>query len=113
MEGPIYIDKPCSNLDILPTLSNLFGLEYDSRLMMGRDILSDSEGLVVFSNHSFITEHGHYNARLDEFVPYDDVTVPESYAQEIMEQVNDMFYYSCAVLNHDYYSSLDLFGASS
>lgn len=109
METPIVVGKPCSSLDILPTLSNLFGLEYDSRLMMGRDILSDSEGLVVFSNHSFITEHGHYNARTDEFTPYDDVAVPESYAQEIMAQVNDMFYYSAAVLTQDYYSLLPLF----
>lgn len=111
MESPIVTDKFCSSLDILPTLSNLFGLEYDSRLMMGRDILSDSEGLVVFSNHSFITEHGRYNARTDEFTPYDDIAVPDSYAREVMEQVNNMFLYSVAVLDHDYYGILDLFGA--
>ncbi|MDE6108220.1 MAG: LTA synthase family protein, partial [Oscillospiraceae bacterium] len=55
MEEPIIIDKPCASLDILPTLSNLFGLEYDSRLLMGRDILSDSPGLVILSDRSFIT----------------------------------------------------------
>lgn len=108
MEGAVTVSKPCSNLDILPTLSNLFGLEYDSRLLMGRDILSDSEGLVVFSNHSFITEHGRYNARTDEFVPYDDVAVPESYARGILDQVNDMFYYSAVVLENDYYAKLGL-----
>ncbi len=108
MEETVVVNKPCSSLDILPTLSNLFGLEYDSRLLMGRDILSDSEGLVVFSNHSFITEHGHYNARTDEFTPYDDVAVPESYARTIMDQVNDMFYYSAVVLENDYYSTLGL-----
>ena len=108
MDKTITVNKPCSSLDILPTLSNLFGLEYDSRLLMGRDILSDSEGLVVFSNRSFITEHGHYNARTDEFTPYDDEAVPESYAQAIMTQVNDMFYYSAVVLQYDYYSTLGL-----
>ena len=35
---PVTIDKPCSSLDIIPTLSNLLGLEYDSRLLMGKDI---------------------------------------------------------------------------
>ncbi len=108
MEEPVTVSKPCSSLDILPTLSNLFGLEYDSRLLMGRDILSDSEGLVVFSNRSYITEYGCYNARTDEFTPYDDRAVPESYSQEMMEQVNDMFYYSAAVLDNDYYSTLGL-----
>lgn len=109
MEESVIIDKPCSTLDILPTLSNLFGLEYDSRLLMGRDILSDSEGLVVFSNHSFLTEYGRYNARTDTFTPYDGVTVSDTYAIGIMEQVNDMFQYSVDVLDYDYYSTLGLF----
>ena len=109
MEEPVVVEKPASNLDILPTLSNLFGLAYDSRLMMGRDILSDSEGLVVFSNHSFITEYGRFNARTDLFTPDEGVTVEEGYAQEMMEAVNDMFTYSAAVLDNDYYSTLGLF----
>ena len=108
MEKPVSISKPCSSLDILPTLSNLFGLEYDSRLMMGRDILSDSEALVVFSNHSFITAHGQYNAMTDQFRPYDDVAVPASYALEVMEEVNNMFYYSVEILENDYYGVLGI-----
>ena len=35
---PEIITKPASSLDILPTLSNLMGVEYDSRLLMGQDI---------------------------------------------------------------------------
>ena len=45
MEEPVVVDKPCYSVDIIPTLSNLFGLEYDSRLLAGRDILSDAPGL--------------------------------------------------------------------
>ena len=37
---PIEVDTYCSTVDILPTLLNLFGLNYDSRLLAGRDILS-------------------------------------------------------------------------
>ncbi|MFW6030151.1 MAG: LTA synthase family protein [Halanaerobiales bacterium] len=48
----IEVNKLSSSVDILPTLSNLFGLEYDSRTMIGRDILSDSTPLVIFKNHS-------------------------------------------------------------
>ena len=40
MEEPVMVDTPCSAIDIVPTLSNLFGLEYDSRLLSGRDILA-------------------------------------------------------------------------
>ena len=44
LEEPVHVDKYCSSLDVMPTLANLFGLEYDSRLMAGRDILSDEPG---------------------------------------------------------------------
>ena len=33
---PEIITKPASSLDIFPTISNLMGVEYDSRLLMGR-----------------------------------------------------------------------------
>ena len=39
---PIKIEKVCSSLDVLPTVLNLFGIEYDSRLLMGKDILSNN-----------------------------------------------------------------------
>lgn len=103
MEEPIEINKPCCSLDILPTLSNLFGVEYDSRLLMGRDILSDSEGLVVFSDHSWLTEKGRYNASANKFTAAEGSTVEEPYAQNIMNKVNMMFDYSAKVLDQNYY----------
>lgn len=33
----------CSGMDIAPTVANLLGLEYDSGLYMGKDILSTAE----------------------------------------------------------------------
>src|SRR5690606_8569400 len=51
---PVTIDKPASSLDILPTLLNLFGLEYDSRLLMGRDLFSDSPPLVILDRKSVV-----------------------------------------------------------
>jgi lipoteichoic acid synthase len=72
---PVTIDKPSSSLDIIPTLSNLLGLEYDSRLGVGKDIFSNSEPLVTFLNRSFITEKGSYNSVIGEFVPSDGVDV--------------------------------------
>ena len=63
------MDKPCYSVDIIPTLSNLFGLEYDSRLLAGQDILSDAPGLVIFNDYSYLTELGRYNADTDTFTP--------------------------------------------
>ncbi|MBP5303912.1 MAG: sulfatase-like hydrolase/transferase, partial [Clostridia bacterium] len=61
------IDKPCYSIDILPTALNLMGIDYDSRLLIGSDILSDSQGLVIFSDRSWITNYGVYNSSTGEF----------------------------------------------
>ena len=100
---PITIDKPCSSLDIIPTLSNLLGLEYDSRLLMGRDIFSDSEPLVIFNNKSFITDKGRYNAVTQEFIPEDGQQVDDQYINEILNIIENKFYYSAMILDTDYY----------
>lgn len=106
MEEPITIEKPCSNLDVLPTLSNLFGLSCDSRLLMGRDILSTEPGLVVFSDASYITDYGVYEAKNDEFIPAEGAELPEWYAVAALKNVQDMFYYSALMLETDYYGKI-------
>ena len=64
MEDPVIVDKACSSIDVVPTLLNLFGIEYDSRLLTGKDILSDAEGYVwMTSNNSFICGNIMYNSR--------------------------------------------------
>ena len=66
---PIIIDKPTSPLDILPTLLNLFGCEWDSRLYIGRDVLSNAEGLYFDSGYNWKTEVGTYIASTGTFTP--------------------------------------------
>ena len=75
MEETVVVDKTCCQVDILPTLSNLLGLEYDSRMLAGSDILSDSEGLVVFTSRCWMTDRGFYNRFTGEFVPAEGVTM--------------------------------------
>lgn len=103
---PVIIDRPCSSLDIIPTLSNLLGLEYDSRLLMGRDIFSDSEPLVIFSNRSFITDKGRYNSKTGEFVLNRGESVEEGYRKMISGIIKNKFYYSAKILETDYYKKV-------
>lgn len=100
---PETVDRPVSSLDILPTLSNLMGLEFDSRLLMGRDAFSEADPLVVFSDRSFITDRGRYDSITREFTPLEGAEVPEGYRQAISDEVDRMFYYSARVLERDYY----------
>lgn len=109
----VVVEKPCYSLDILPTLSNLMGLDYDSRLLMGRDILSTASPLVVFSDHSWLTEKGRYNASTGKFIAAEGVRPDKSYVSSMMEKVNSMFAYSAKILDTDYYSHILSQGAAS
>ena len=111
MEQPIVVNKYASNVDILPTLSNLFGLEYDSRLLAGKDILSSEEGFVIFSNRNWISEIGMYNAELKEFEVFEGKTFvsqeeKELYIEEMNSKVDEKFQTSTLVLSEDYYSKI-------
>lgn len=92
MEEPVVVDKPCCQVDILPTLSNLLGLEYDSRMLDGSDILSDSEGLVVFSSRCWKSDRGFYNRYEQTFTPAEGVTMTpeeqESYVETMRRLVS-------------------------
>ena len=103
---PQVISKPASSLDILPTLSNLLGLEYDSRLMMGTDIFSDAKPIVPFLNKSFITDQGRYNAVKKEFVAVPGANVDSSYIETVSSIVQAKFYYSAKILETNYYNKI-------
>ena len=100
---PVEINKPSSSLDIIPTLSNLMGVEFDSRLLMGKDILSDSEPLVMFSDRSWITDKACCNAETGEITARNGFNVDNSYVEEIDKQVKNKFKYSAKILDDDYY----------
>lgn len=107
MKEKVEVDKMCSSLDILPTLSNLFGFTYDSRLMFGRDILSTAEPLVIFKNRSFITDKIKYNASTNK-VTYlvDKSLVDEDYVEQKKQEVKNRFVASAGVMEQDYYKKI-------
>lgn len=105
MEGQ-RITELSSHLDLLPTLSNLFGLEFDSRLYMGRDIFSDAPALVMFQNRSWITEYASYNASTRKYTYFTDVEVPQEYLDYIKSEVSNRFTISQRILDYDYWSIL-------
>lgn len=101
---PIVVDTPTFSLDILPTLSNLFGTEFDSRLMPGRDVFSDAPALVYRTNYDWKTELGTYYASSGKFVPVsEDVEIPEDYVKSIKAIVKNKINFCKSVLETDYY----------
>lgn len=103
---PETIDEPCSHLDLLPTLSNLFGLEFDSRLYMGRDVFSSARPFVCFRNRSWITDKAMYNAETGEVINLTDEEVNEVYVETMNTEVNNRFTVSARILEYDYWRIL-------
>lgn len=100
----VVVDKPCCSVDLMPTLLNLFGFDYDSRLFSGRDIFSEQEGLVVFSNRSFITDTVAYNKKTGEVMARTDAPVSDEYVNQMKDYVKMLNKHSAGILNYNYYS---------
>ena len=98
------IDKPCMSIDVLPTVYNLFGIDYDSRLFQGKDILSRSFGIAVMEDRSWVTDKGTYYASLDKFVPKTEVE--DSYIENVNAIVNNRLNISRMIIETDYYKYL-------
>lgn len=115
MTEPVTVDVPCSAVDIVPTLSNLFGLSYDSRLLSGRDILDDSYNaaraagsfpLVILptaAGNSWATAAGVYEAPTGTFTPNPGITVEDGYVDSINRLVSTKYTYAKLLIQYDYY----------
>ena len=106
MEKPITVEKTGSQIDVLPTLLNLFGIEYDSRMIIGKDILSDYPGLAIFSNRSWVSDYGTYFANTRNFVLREGKTLDnqEEYIKSINNRVANGFSVSKLLMNNRYYN---------
>ena len=100
---PVEIDKVGMSIDVLPTILNLFGVKYDSRLIMGKDILSTTEGIAIFKDKSWVTNKGTYYASTGEFSAKTD-DIPEGYVNTINNIVNNRVAMSRMIVTNNYYN---------
>lgn len=97
------IEKVGMSIDVLPTVLNLFGIEYDSRIIMGKDILSTSLGLAIFKDKSWVTDMGTYDASSGKFVGKE---VNSDYVKNINNIVNNRVAISRMIVANDYYRKI-------
>ncbi len=104
-QTPMTVEKTNSQLDILPTILNLFGFSYVPGYYVGKDILDEAyEGYVFFPDYSWydgevyvadgritfglmLSEEvlAQKNARISEAIRQNDLTLKYNYFQRIME----------------------------
>ena len=95
----VKINKVASQIDVLPTIYNLFGVKYDSRFITGKDILSDCEGLAIFNNLSWISDKGKYNSITGKFDGDENI----EYVNNINNIVNNRVGISKKLIKYNYY----------
>ena len=106
-EDPIIVDTPVMSIDILPTLLNLFGIEYDSRLLPGRDVFSDAMPLYFNAGYDWRTDLGTYLSSRATFYPNDpDAEIPEGYVDAVRTIVANRINYCSGVLSSNYFRYL-------
>lgn len=85
--------------DVLPTVSNMFGLEY--KYALGNDIFSKNEKIVVFPNGNILTNNIFYNNLNDSYVAFNDNPIESSYVERLKEYAEVRLDVSKAIIVHD------------
>ena len=99
---PQVISKTASTFDIIPTLANLFDLNYDPRYYTGTDIFSEEETIAIFPSGSWVTDKAIYFADKNNYKLKDN-TVDEEYIKKINKIVSNKFTASDNTLKKDYF----------
>lgn len=105
LEENIVVDEYCCNVDILPTILNLWGFEYDSRLLAGTDVFSDGVHIAMQVDKSFMTDKVWLNTYNGEIVYLvDESELPAGYVDSMIQLVENKFKMSSDILNSAYYN---------
>jgi len=100
------IDKVASQIDVLPTLYNIFGIDYDSRLIIGKDIFSTEDGLAIFNDRSWVSDYGTYFASSNKFVAREGVEIPDDYIEKMNIKVANKINMSKLIIEKNYYKKV-------
>ena len=94
-------------LNILPTIANLFDLDYDPRLYLGTDLFSsDAKSLTVFADGSWKNEIGYYNAKKNKIKYYTDKTYTTEELNQINNEITTKVNISNKVIKENYFEHL-------
>lgn len=105
MEEPVSVKTYCSSLDVLPTLLNMLGFEYDSRTIIGTDVFGGKEPFVVFADRSWISQNGMYNANSGEYTAFENAAEKDD-IDSLNNKCTNMFTVSRMILDSNVYAEI-------
>lgn len=94
------INKVNSQIDILPTVLNMFGIKYKQEYYIGRDIFDDS-----YSGYAFFSDYSWYDGNV--YVSDGVITNGATMSEEVLEQkntlINNLIRKNDLTLKYDYF----------
>ena len=97
-----------SYMNILPTLANLFDLNYDPRYYMGQDLFDKGyENKVVFADGSWKNDKVYYNAANGKLTTYEEGAYTDEEIMEITKRIRDQITISNKIIKSNYFEYLD------
>ena len=101
------ITKYTSIIDLLPTLLNMFNMDYDPRLYLGTDIFSNNHGRTVFADGSWQDDKGYFSATKGNFISKDsENTYTSEELLAINSEINTRQKMSALAIKNDYFNYL-------
>lgn len=91
-----------ASIDMMPTISNLFNLPLDYKLVFGIDALASDDNIVRLPDLSFISKDFQYDSISEDYIIYENVITPE-YLQVIKQQIINDYMNNLAALELDYF----------
>lgn len=105
---PKEFDEYSTYINLVPTLANLMGIDFDPRLYMGTDLLSeDYESIVVFADGSWKNENVYYNAATGSVKYYKENSYTEEEIRNITNKVSLKIQMSNIAIKNNYFNYLE------
>jgi len=109
-KGPLIIWTPgldrktvntiSSSFDVLPTLANMFSLNYDPNNYVGKDIFNQGERFIPFYDKQWMTDNGYYDAPRQNYISFAGKSENiKNYSEKLIE-VQEV---GQAILKYNYY----------
>ena len=107
IEGTTF-NQYTTYINILPTIANLFNLDYDARYYVGDDLFSNTyQSIAVFADSSWKNEIGFYDASTSNMTYYGKKNYTINDLIKINTTVEEKIKYSNLAIQHDYFNYLN------
>ena len=107
LESPIQVTDYTTIIDLLPTLLNLFDMNYDPRLYLGTDALSETHvSRAYFSDKSWVDENGFYYAPNNKMTYTSDKKYDAATIASINKEISQRQNMSATLIQNNYFKYL-------